>query len=80
MAGPLTKEERERLAATAERWNALGQDKVIEVFAGAVAIEVWRYEATVKDREDRIATLEAENARLGGLVTDQVVTKLPESQ
>lgn len=50
---PYTKEERERLVASMERWNMLGQDRVIEVFAGAVVIEVRRYEATV-------AALEAE--------------------
>lgn len=54
---PYTKEERERLVASMERWNMLGQDRVIEVFAGAVVIEVRRYEATV-------AALEAELARL----------------
>lgn len=74
MAEPLTKEELDEivlaLVALKQRW---GHNTWVEHTA-------LRYEATVKDREDRIAALEADNARLGGLVTDQVVTKLPESQ
>jgi bacterioferritin-associated ferredoxin len=54
---PYTKEERERLVASMERWNALGQDRVIEVFAGAVVIEVRRYEATVRRLEATVAAL-----------------------
>jgi len=77
MAEPLTKEERDEIdVRIAKMYRVHHQTETHETLAQAIR----RYEATVKDREDRIAALEAENARLGGLVTDQVVTKLPESQ
>ena len=58
MAEPLTKEERDEivlaLVALKQRW---GHNTWVEHTA-------LRYEATVKDRENRIAALEAEYARL----------------
>lgn len=64
MAEPLTKEERRRLVAAAERWNVLGPNKRVEVLAGDVATTLLRYDATVKECEERIDALDAELARL----------------
>ena len=74
---PLTRQERERLHtrihANVERALAEYDDDDWADMCMRGLGYILRYEATV-------AALEAELARLGGLVTDQVVTKLPESQ
>ena len=55
---PLTKEERANIVQTIGMLDE-GVCSKLEYFS-----DLLRYEATVKDRENRIAALEAENARL----------------
>ena len=61
MAEPLTKEERDEIdVRIAKMYRVHHQTETHETLAQAIR----RYEATVKDRDDRIAALEAEVARL----------------
>ena len=61
---PLTKEERETHAAFCERQLRVRIGNSEEAILHDMAHLSLRYEATVQDRDDRIAALEADNARL----------------
>jgi len=61
---PLTKEERETHAAFCKRQLRLRTGNAGMAVLHDMAHLSLAYEATVKDRENRIAALEAENARL----------------
>jgi len=61
MAEPLTKAERDEIdVRIAKMYRVHHQTETHETLAQAIR----RYEATVQDRDDRIAALEADNARL----------------
>jgi len=61
---PYTKEERETHAAFCERQLRVRIGNSEEAILHDMAHLSLRYEATVQDRDDRIAALEADNARL----------------
>ena len=61
---PLTKEERETHAAFCERQLRVRIGNSEEAILHDMAHLSLRYEATVQDRDDRIAALEADNAHL----------------
>lgn len=75
MAEPLTKEERDEIdVRIAKMYRVHHQTETHETLAQAIR----RYEATVKDREERIAALEAELALLRPLAeTGEAVVGMP---
>lgn len=87
MAEPLTKEERETHAAFCERQLRVRIGNSEEAILHDMAHLSLRYEATIKEREESIAALEAELARLrplaeavGGMVVGDALFREDENE
>ena len=77
MAEPLTKAERDEIdVRIAKMYRVHHQTETHETLAQAIR----RYEATVQDRDDRIAALEADNAHLRPLAeVGEAVEGMPDA-